>query len=370
MIAQTLAMFLDAYRELNSKKMFWIVLILSGLVVAVFGAVGVKNGNLAFLWFETAIPMTIDPADLYKIMFSGFGIAVWLAFAATILALISTASIFPDFITGGSIDLYLSKPMSRLRLFVTKYFTGLLFVALQVGIFATASYLVIGLRGGVWEPGIFLAVPLLVCFFSYLFGVCVLFGVVTRSTLAAVLLTMLFWFFLFCLDRGEVALLGFKIYADREASSVEKRIAYLDGRLASMDRLSAEQQAASQNVIDQWRQDRADLVRQRDSKARRNLGIAHRVVYAFKTVLPKTRETTELMNRRLLRNVSATTEEAEPDDVTGDGRRERGPFTPADVQKLDETMRSRSLWWVIGTSLAFEAVVLLLAAWSFCRRDF
>ena len=371
MIAQTLAMFLDAYRELNSKKMFWIVLILSGLVVAVFGAVGVKNGNLAFLWFETAIPMTIDPADLYKLMFSGFGISVWLAFAATILALISTASIFPDFITGGSIDLYLSKPMSRLRLFVTKYLTGLLFVALQVGIFATASYLVIGVRGGVWEPGIFLAVPLVVCFFSYLFGVCVLFGVVTRSTLAAVLLTMLFWFFLFCLDRGEVALLGFKIYADREASSVEKRIAYLDGRLASMDRLSAEQRAASQNVIDQWRQDRTELVQQRDSKARRNLTIAHQLVYAFKTALPKTRETTEVMNRRLIRPAGPETQESESEELTEGGRRRSGgPFTPADVQKLDQTMRSRSLWWVIGTSLAFEAVVLLLAAWSFCRRDF
>jgi ABC-type transport system involved in multi-copper enzyme maturation permease subunit len=371
-IGQTLAMFLDAYRELNAKKMFWIVLVISGLVVAVFGAVGVKNGNLAFLWFETAIPMTIDPADLYKLMFSAFGISVWLAFAATILALISTASIFPDFITGGSIDLYLSKPMSRLRLFVTKYFTGLLFVALQVGIFATASYLVIGLRGGVWEPGIFLSVPLLLCFFSYLFAVCVLLGVVTRSTLAAVLLTMLFWFFLFCLDRGEVALLGFKIYADREASTVDKRIAYLDGRIASMERRTTEQQAASQNVTDQWRQDRAGLVRQRDSKARRNLTIAHQLVYAFKTALPKTRETTEVMNRRLLRNVRPDTQESEPDDLTEDGprRNRNGPFTPADVQKLDQTMRSRSLWWVIGTSLAFEAVVLMLAAWVFCRRDF
>ena len=372
MISQTLAMFLDAYRELNAKKMFWIVLILSGLVVAVFGAVGVKNGNLAFLWFETAIPMTIEPADLYKIMFSGFGISVWLAFAATILALISTASIFPDFITGGSIDLYLSKPISRLRLFVTKYLTGLLFVALQVAIFATASYLVIGLRGGVWEPGIFLAVPLVVCFFSYLFGVCVLGGVVTRSTLAAVLLTMLFWFFLFCLDRGDLLLLGFKIGAEREAVSREKRITYLDGRLDYVDRQTPEQQDRMKTVADNWRDERGRLVTQRQSKALRNLTIAHRVVYGVKTVLPKTRETTDLMNRKLLRNLSAQAQAAQDEaEAEGeDGPRREGPFSPADAQKLDQTMKSRSLWWVIGTSLAFEAVVLLLAALSFCRRDF
>ena len=34
------------------------------------------------------------------------------------------------------------------------------------------------------------AVPLVVCFFSYLFSVCVLLGVWTRSTVAAILLTI------------------------------------------------------------------------------------------------------------------------------------------------------------------------------------
>jgi hypothetical protein len=367
-ITQTLAMFHDAYRELNAKRMFWIVLLLSGLVVLVFGSVGVKDGKLMLLWFETAIPVIFTPADMYKMMFSAFGISVWLAFAATILALISTASLFPDFVSGGSIDLYLSKPIGRLRLFFTKYLTGLLFVALQVGIFATASYLVIGIRGGVWEEGIFLAVPLVVCFFSYLYAVSVLFGVVTRSTLAAVLLTILFWFFLFCLDRGEVVLLGFKIGAEREAASVEHRITYLDERLAYMERQTPEQREKSQNVIDNWRDEREQLVRQRQSKALRNLTIAHEILYGVKTILPKTRETTELMNRKLLRPTSAETRESE-EVIEGPPRRE-GPFSNADIQKLDQTMRSRSLWWIIGTSLAFEGVVLLLAAWVFCRRDY
>ena len=366
MITQTLAMFLDAYRELNSKRMFWIVLMLSGLVVLVFASVGVKNENITFLWYDTPIPAIFSRADLYKMMFSAFGISVWLAFAATILALISTASIFPDFISGGSIDMYLSKPISRLRLFVTKYLTGLLFVALQVGIFSAASYLVIGVRGETWENGIFLAIPLVVCFFSYLFSLCVLFGVMTRSTLAAVLLTILCWFFLFCLDRGEVSLLMFKTAAEREAVTREKRITYLGGRLAYMERQTPEQQERSQNVIDSWRQERDGLVAQRDSKALRNLTVAHRIVYGAKSVLPKTRETTELMNRRLIRPAA----ELEETDDSGDERRRQGPFTAADIQKTDQAMRSRSVGWVIGTSLGFEAVVLAAAAWIFCRRDY
>jgi hypothetical protein len=367
-ITQTLAMFHDAYRELNSKRMFWIVLVLSAFVVLAFGAVGVRDGNLTLLWYETQIPVVFEPADLYKMMFSTFGISVWLAFAATILALISTASLFPDFISGGSIDLYLSKPISRLRLFITKYLTGLLFVALQVGIFATACYLVIGIRGGVWEEGIFLAIPLVVCFFSYLYAVCVFFGVWTRSTLAAVLLTILFWFFLFCLDRSEVGLLLFKSGAEREAASLERRIKDYDNRLAGMERQTPAVQENSRGVTENWREQRERLIQQRGSKAVRNLGIAHQIVYGAKTILPKTRETTEIMNRKLLRPPYADTQESEP--VNDRSRRRNGPISEADFRTLDQTMRSRSLGWIIGTSLAFEGVVLTLAAWVFCRRDY
>jgi hypothetical protein len=232
-------------------------------------------------------------------------------------------------------------------------------------------------RGGVWEEGIFLAIPLVVCFFSYLYAVSVLFGVVTRSTVAAVLMTILFWFFLFCLDRSEVALLLLKTGAEREAASLEPRIRDYDRRLAKFEKQSPEQQAKSTNVIEHWKAQRDELVAQRNSKALRNLTIAHQILYGIKTVMPKTRETTEIMNRKLLRPPRAPEGgpgETGGTDETGEssfdqGRRE-GPFTDSDIQALDHTMRTRSLWWVIGTSLAFEALVLLLAAWVFCRRDY
>ena len=101
---------------------------------------------------------------------------VYLTWVAAVLALISTSSMFPDFLTGGSIDLYLSKPIGRVRLFFTKYVSGLMFVALQVSVFAVGSFLVLGWRGHSWEPSLFLAIPIVVIFFSYLYGICVLLG--------------------------------------------------------------------------------------------------------------------------------------------------------------------------------------------------
>src|SRR5205814_2315275 len=163
----------DAYRELNARKMFWIVLILSGVAMAAFSIIGVGPTNLTFL--RAKIPnFGIPPLVFYKSLFSSVVIGLWLTWAATILALISTSSIFPDLIAGGSIDLFLAKPISRLRLFFTKYFAGLLFVVLQVVIFCVVSYFVLGIRGGFWRPAVFWALPIVVCFFSYLYSVCVL----------------------------------------------------------------------------------------------------------------------------------------------------------------------------------------------------
>jgi hypothetical protein len=33
-------------------------------------------------------------------------------------------------------------------------------------------------------------------------------------------------------------------------------------------------------------------------------------------------------------------------------------------------MNHRTVAWIIGTSVAFEVVVLTLAVWIFCRRDY
>ena len=69
-------------------------------------------------------------------------------------------------------------------------------------------FFVIGIRGGAWEPWIFISIPLVLLFFSYLFCFCALMGLFTRSTIASLLLTMLFWFFIFGINSGEAITLA------------------------------------------------------------------------------------------------------------------------------------------------------------------
>ena len=225
---QTLALFWDAYRELNAKKMFWITLALSGLVVAVFACIGINDQGLKVVVWQLYIPelstQEISAATFYKRMFVSFGIKFWLAWVATILALISTGSLFPDLMTSGSIDTLLSKPIGRLRLFLTKYALGLMFVALQVLVFCFVSFLVLGIRGGVWEPGLFIAVPMVVLLFSYLFAVCVLLGVWTRSAMAAILVTILLWFGLYLINTTDSFLLMIRAETEVQVDQAQARL--------------------------------------------------------------------------------------------------------------------------------------------------
>ena len=215
MIGQTIAIFVDAYRELNARRLFWITLIFSAMVVAGFATLGVNSTGLSIIALHLSVP---DPSVIYNILFQRVVIGFWLTWAATILALISTAGIFPDLITGGSIDLFLAKPIGRARLFLTKYLAGLLFVTLQVLVIAAGSFFVLGCALHEWKPRLFLAVPVVVCFFSYLYGICVLLGVKTRSTIAALLLTILCWGFFATLDYTEPAVLMFRNTYELQAS--------------------------------------------------------------------------------------------------------------------------------------------------------
>ena len=58
-------------------------------------------------------------------------------------------------------------------------------------------------------------------------------------------------------------------------------------------------------------------------------------------------------------------EEMEEFDPTTRGARERET-----MRRMHEDYETRSLWYVLGTSLFFEGFVLGLASMYFCRKDF
>jgi ABC-type transport system involved in multi-copper enzyme maturation permease subunit len=389
MLTQTSALFLDAYRELNAKRMFWIVLALSLLVVASFAIVGINANGITILHFEFPSLFNthfIPPATFYKILFAGLGVGYWLNWAGLVLALVSTAAIYPDFVAGGSVDLYLSKPLSRLRLLLTKYATGLLFATLQVLVFSTACFLLIGLRAGVWDPRLFIAVPVVVLIFSYLFCVCTLVGLVTRSTVAALLVTILFWLLIFGVETSEQILFMGVTAGQMESQAYQDQFASFDRQEAALkERVVSGDTAAAPEIlaVDGRRRELEEKKRLSDPR-RQNIATAHRLLYAAKTVLPKKGETNALLQRWLRIDTTDMDEQRLQNRerrraarATAGGwfsnfrNRTEISFDDPDVlREVKATLDARPVSWVLGTSLAFEAVILALASWIFCRRDY
>lgn len=412
---QTLAILLDTYRELNAKRLFWITMVISTFVVLGFAAVGLNETGLTILWWEIPAPFNsqlFTPAAFYKVVFVNLGIGFWLTWLATILALVSTSGMIPDFLQGGAIELSLSKPIGRVRLLLTKFVAGLLFVALQVGVFSLASFLVIGIRGGAWEPGIFLAIPIVLVFFSYLYSVCLLIGLVTRSTIASLILTLLFWFAIFGVHTTETVMSQLKLQSDLQVEGGEKELEKVRGQIKELSAQAAGTSTAPatpaaeaepeptegglaamaawalrKGAADaerstgpearlaeaQQRQEQIESRLERRRTSRNSVAVWHSRILLAKTVLPKTSETIGLLERSLI-------SKSELDEMmSGDGE---GPVNVSydpegfevDQRELarrsSDLQRSRPVWWVVGTSLLFEAAVLGLACWIFVRRDF
>jgi ABC-type transport system involved in multi-copper enzyme maturation permease subunit len=384
-VTQTLAIFLDAYRELNARKMFWVSLILTAVFVILFALFAPDGNRMRFVTMSWSQP---NASLWYKtVLLQSVLISVWISWVAIILALISTASIFPDFVSGGAIDLYLSKPIGRLRLFLTKYAAALLFVIGQADVFSVLAFHVVGVRAGEWKWGLFLTIPLLALFFSYLFSFCVLLGMWTRSVIASLMLTMLLWIGIWGVHTVEtLTLLGYNTTAalselqqkraDRAQWQIdhpaETQPASTIGTQPS-DRTNAT--AYRSNESPKERRGRAQREADEAAQSANAIGKWHNGFYIAKTMLPKTSETIGLMSRALFeeKEIDAATEERFNHMTSGYEDEEMLVHPMSMVQgqlRTEKEIRSRSVGWVIGTSLIFEAVMLFFAARMFCRRDF
>ncbi|BCU75928.1 hypothetical protein [Luteolibacter sp. LG18] len=322
-----MTLLVDSLRLLRARRLFWVTLAISIVVALAYLSVGFTSDGwylgFGMLTAKDEVIRAGSPGaqSMYLDIF-GKLVGFWLSWAAVILALISCAPIFPDFMTEGAIGIPMSKPVSRGTLFFYKYVGCLLFVLLQVLAFCVIVFVAVRWRIGIWNPGVFWAVPLVTLMFSYIYSVVVVVAVKTRSVLPGLLAGFFFWALVFFMQFTNDGL-----YMMAKGSDV----------------LGAPRLEPGQTDI-QWEK-------------------WHRVTEGVMMALPKTGETTRLMNRLI--KVKTAREGAQDDliSATTSGYGELG--------QLSKSVATRhSAFYIIGTSLAFEAVMLGLAAWIFCRRDY
>ena len=216
-------------------------------------------------------------------------------------------------------------------------------------------------------------------------------GLLTRSTIAALIITGLFWFALFAANTTESALLSFRTMQEQRVAAFDRAITQERARIDA-EAAAAQERPAPTGILNTLRQ---NIVAQEGREQRSRSGCSgsrtgaagrrsvdsvakwHNGSLVAKTLLPKTQETIALTERVMI-DLSALTESLPEEGETFEGLpsqredEELGVVVDSrDVQReLLVKQRSRSAWWIVGTSLIFEAVVLAIACLIFSRRDY
>ena len=203
---QFLTLLYDTYRSLKSRGLFWVILWISVVLGLAYASIGCSARGWSIFFGAVEFPSTFLLAgtdwerSLLLTTLDGL-LDFWMLTLALVLAMFSCSTIFPDAMRAGAIDLVLSKPVTRFKVFCAKYCGGLLFVAVQAAVLAGICFLSLLIRLHTAYWGVFWSVGLAVLIFSFVFAFNVLMGVLTRSSMSALLLTMLFWFSLWLTQK-------------------------------------------------------------------------------------------------------------------------------------------------------------------------
>ena len=306
------ALIVDSFRESLDRKIFWVMLMITLVVASSMFCIGFEPGRIDILFGSWSIATDkftfagkVRPDFLSSIATEWIMDNV-LGFIAIVLALIATAGFMPSLMERGVIEVVLSKPMSRWKIFLGKYVGSLVFFGVHAVIFVALTFFIVGWRWGAWIPGYWLGIPLTVLLFSFLYCVSALVAVMTRSSVAAILITLGCW----------VGFAGIQSLGDLF------------------------------EMYPEWKGN----------------GLSYQTTMVARWVLPKTQDLT-LIARKWSGAASPLEMMGEP--ANGEDREMIGQASQA--EKARQNIHPA---YSIGTSLLFEVAVVMVAMWKFSRRDY
>ncbi len=188
------AVITDTIRESLAKKLFLGFTALSLLTILIFifalkidvveGALG-----LATIFGQSAGD---TPFDLEKFIFTAESAIASLLFAGGIfISLFATASLFPSMQEKGTIDLLLSKPISRTGIIVAKFLGNLAIVTFNVFFLIFGIWLVLSAKTGIWNIGFLVSGLTIIISYAVLLTILAFVGILAQSTGLSIMITFL-----------------------------------------------------------------------------------------------------------------------------------------------------------------------------------
>jgi ABC-type transport system involved in multi-copper enzyme maturation permease subunit len=190
----------DVMREAAARWTLIAYFFLSTLFIIIFASavnLDIVNGALAGAkLFGKDVQMGGNTISIEKLVL-GFesGFSVFLYFICTFLAIFATAHLVPRMQEKGTIDLYLSRPVSRVRLLMSRYVAGLILAGSNVVYLIGTIWLIIAWKTHVFHPRFLLGGSIMFLMIAILLAFAFLIGVVTSSTAVSIMTTYGIFFF-------------------------------------------------------------------------------------------------------------------------------------------------------------------------------
>ena len=200
----------DVMREAAARWTLIAYFCLSSIFVLIFASainLDIVDGSLASAkLFGKSVEMN-QAISIEKLVL-GFesGFSAVLYFLCTFLAVFATAHLVPRMQEKGTIDLYLSRPVSRLKLILSRYVAGMILAGSNVLYLIGSIWLIVIWKTHVVHPRFFFAGGVILFVIATLMAFAFLVGVVTSSTGVSIMSTYgLFFFALMLVGHDRIA---------------------------------------------------------------------------------------------------------------------------------------------------------------------
>ena len=189
----------DVFREAAARWTLVAYFTLSSLFILIFAFavnLDIVNGALAGARiFGRSVEIGHAQVDLDRLVL-GFeaGFSAFLYVVGTFLAVFATAHLVPRLMEKGTVDLYLSRPVGRVSLLLSRYFAGLLLAGANVAYLIGSIWLIVVVKTKVVHPRFLLGGAIILFGIAALLAFTFLVGVVTSSTGVSIMATFALFF--------------------------------------------------------------------------------------------------------------------------------------------------------------------------------
>ena len=189
----------DVMREAAARWTLIAYFLLSTIFIIIFASainLDIVDGALAgakLFGKQVEVSGTLSIEKLVMGFESGFSGVLYVL--CTFLAIFATAHLVPRMQEKGTIDLYLSRPVSRVKLILSRYIAGLILAGSNVLYLIGSIWLIVAWKTHVFHPRFFLGGLVILFLIATLLAFAFLIGVITSSTAVSIMATYGVFFF-------------------------------------------------------------------------------------------------------------------------------------------------------------------------------